>query len=109
MRVGFAALLIDGASDFFVKQEVGLDMESLGGGEDFFDNLGVILLVDFLLDAEGVHICGSKEIVTVRAETLGEKTAVIGMRATKLKHMLIIAQVAVDGEGLGEGFETAVR
>ena len=66
-------------------------MESLGGSENFFDNFGVILLVDFLLDAEGVHIRSSKEIVTVRAETLGEKTAVIGMGATKLKHKFIIA------------------
>ena len=68
-------------------------MESFGGGENFLDNFGVILLVDFLLDAEGVHVRSGKEIVTVRAKAFGEKTAVIGVRATKLKHKFIIAQV----------------
>ncbi len=92
MRVGFAALLVDSAGDFLVKQEIGFDMESFSSGEDFFDDFGVILLINLLLNAESVHVRSSKEIVTVRAETLGEKTAVIGMRATKLKHKFIIAQ-----------------
>lgn len=73
-------------------------MKSLGSGEGFFDNLGVVLLVDFLLDAESVHVGGGEEIMTVRTETLGEKTAIIGMRAIKLKHNFIIAQGAGRGK-----------
>ena len=74
-------------------------MEGFGGGENFLDDLGVVLLVDFLLDAESVHVRSSKEIVTVRTKALGEKTAVIGVRATKLKHKFIIAQVRVRRKG----------
>jgi len=89
--IGFAALLIDGASDFFVEQKIRLEMKRFGRGEDFVDNFGIILFVDSLLDAESVHVGGSKEIVTVRAKTLGEKATIIGVRTTKLKHKFIIA------------------
>lgn len=91
VRVGFAALPVDSASDFFVKQEVRFEMESLSSGKNFVNNLGIILLVDFLLDAEGVHVGGGQEIVAIRAKALGEKTTIISMGTTKLKHKFIIA------------------
>lgn len=91
MGVGFATLAIDGASDFFVEQKIRLEMKGLGRGENLVDDFGIILLVDSLLDAESVHVGGSKEIMTIRAKTLGEEAAIIGMRTTKLKHKFIIA------------------
>lgn len=92
MRIGFATLLVDGAGDFLIKQKVGLDMKSFGSGKDFLDDFWVVLLINLLLDAKSVHVGSGKEIVTVRTKSLGEKTAVIGVRATKLKHKFIIAQ-----------------
>lgn len=91
VRVGFAALLVNGTSDFFVKQEIRLEMKSFGSGENFVDDFGIILFVDFLLDTKGIHVGGSEEIMAIRAKALGEKTTVISMGTTKLKHKFIIA------------------